>query len=462
MAQAQFNPSAPYAPLTTEESEHERQLAPSRVKPSGLAQFLAPADETANPQAYDPNTLRGYGARVGQALKSAVSSVVGMVDSPLPGMEGNPIIWNPVTQVKKDVQQFKDWNDLRKKNPDYAWAGILAPMLLTHVIGSLAPKLLPVGMGDKLAAGAGVDPADVEPVAADLRAARALPHPDTGKPIGTPNTVQDFADLAYKAEESLNNEYSQALGANAMMKGNLPDVDGNFPLSQAILKLKDKYSPETEWGRNARSLIDKRAAEYQKPISLGNLDLERKNANSRIDNFEASSQIKQASRRIASPDIAVDETIANWVRDTVYPDMDKLTGKPPGYFRQLKSRIGNLMRLQSETEIQAEKVRKSAATSRGTHLLDKLRPGISVGAEGRPHGWLGNVKEAVAPIDRETSADEAVHDAFQWRRRFAPSKGTRRLIKAGNMPLSVLVGGSSAGESAHQRIGDLLKPVPMQ
>ena len=103
MAQAQFNPSAPYAPLTTEESEHERQLAPSRVKPSGLAQFLAPADETANPQAYDPNTLRGYGARVGQALKGAGSSVVGMVDPKIArhGRQSNHL--EPSDSGKKDV-----------------------------------------------------------------------------------------------------------------------------------------------------------------------------------------------------------------------------------------------------------------------------------------------------------------------------------------------------------------------
>lgn len=397
----------------------------------------------------DVNTLKGYGSHAIEGIKGIASNVPAALDPrSIPGSQDNPINWNPATQFTKDWQRVKDWNELRKVDPDYAWGSVLGAMLLTHAIGSVAPHLLPASMADKLAAGAGVDPADVEPVASDLRAARALPNPKTGKPAGTPRTVGQFVDLANTAQKALDHQYDQALGKNGFVKSNLPDADGNFPLSERILELRDKYSPETEWGRGARKLIEKRAAEYQKPISLRNLDLERKNANSRIDAFEAASQIKQASRRIASPDIAVDEAVANWVRDNVYPDMDALSGKRLGYFRQLKTRIGNLMRVQSDAELQAEMVRRSGAVSRGTPLIDKLRPGVSMSSKAAPHGWLGNIKEALSPMDREASADKAIGDAFDIHRKLAPSRSTRRIMSRANLPLSALVGGAEGTRNA--------------
>ena len=88
------------APLTTEESEHSRQLIPAKPlssvlpNPTALDKFLAPANEKADSAAYDPNTLRGYGARTGQALKGMASSIKGLVDPrSLPGTKENPVIW---------------------------------------------------------------------------------------------------------------------------------------------------------------------------------------------------------------------------------------------------------------------------------------------------------------------------------------------------------------------------------
>ena len=143
------------------------QPSGGEAPPSRVGSFLAPANEKANPTEYDPNTLRGYGARVGQALKGAGASVAGMFDpKSIPGTKENPINWNPLTQLNKDVQGVKDWNELRKVNPDYAWGSMVAPMLLTHTVSSF---LEPAGMTAKLARGAGVDPAFIEPVVADLR-----------------------------------------------------------------------------------------------------------------------------------------------------------------------------------------------------------------------------------------------------------------------------------------------------
>jgi hypothetical protein len=379
------------------------------------------------------------------------------VTAPLPGTENNPVIWNPVTQFQKDWQGVKDWNELRKADPDYAWGNMLGGMLVSHTLSKLIGGALPKNMGDKLAAGAHVNPDDVEPVVKDLRAARSF--------WQKPRTVGDFVGLASDAQKNLDTEYANALGKYSVYKGNLPDANGRFPLSDAILELKDKYPAGTEWGNAARRMLDQRAAEYQRPVSLGDLDLERKNANSRIDAYEAMSQLKQAGKRLSTPEIAVDQTIANWVRDNVYPEMDQLTGKQPGYFRDLKLRVGNLMRLQSDAQQQAEKMSLASGIERGTPKISHARLGASVGPTGEPHGWIGNIASVVHTPDPEAAANTAVSHAFDARRVIAPSKATRQTINAAQLPVSVLMGGAATTNSVNgpaQRLVEYLRDNPQQ
>ena len=110
--------------VTTEESEHARQLAPARPLLGGtLDRLLAPKYLDRKPENGHfqrlRTTCRGSVARHGAGCTVAVST-------PLPGMKDNPVIWNPVTQIKKDFQGLRDWNELRSRDPDYAWGGFLA------------------------------------------------------------------------------------------------------------------------------------------------------------------------------------------------------------------------------------------------------------------------------------------------------------------------------------------------
>jgi len=424
--------------VTTEESEHERQLAPSRVRPSGIAQFLTPANETAAPKDYDPNTLRGYGARIAQALKGGASGLVGLITAPPPGTKENPVIWNPVTQFKKDEQAYKDWNDLRKVNPDYAWGSMVAPMLLTHTV---AKFLEPAGMVPKLARGAGVDPAFIEPVVADLR---------TAAKGAKPKTVGEFVDVANKAQKSLNDEYGTSLGKFANYKSNLPDVNGNFPISQAIKALKEKMPAITVADRAERRFIDKAAAEYKKPISLGELDLKRMQANNRLSAYYDKNDVSQYAAESRNAQIAVDKAVADWVRDNVYPEMDQLTGKPPGYFRNLKSRVGNLMNAASQAKEFAAKVHRESAVERGSTPMERVRPGGAISMRGGVHGFISNIPQIFSAADPEKGAAGAVKSAFREHQRVAPFVAPVRDVMA--TPLSAIIG----AEDAAKRPGDIL------
>jgi hypothetical protein len=414
--------------VTTEESEHARQLSPG-VKPpeKPLSRIFAAKNESANPSEFDPNTLRGYAARGVEAFKGIGSGIVNLVASPLPGTDQNPIIWNPVTQAEKDWQGVKDWNELRKMNPDYAWGSVLGPMLFTHTVSSL---MKPSGITAKLARGAGVDPAYIEPVVSDLRAAAKG---------AKPKTIGEFREVANRAQKSLNDEFAQSLGKYANLKSNLPDVNGNFPISQAIKALKDKMPAITDTDRTERSFIDKAAAEYQKPISLGELDLKRMQANNRLSAYYDKNDVSQYAAESRNAQIAVDKVVADWVRDNAYPEMDQLTGKPQGYFRNLKSRVGNLMNASSQAKEFAAKMHRESAIERGSTPLERLKPGGAISMRGGVHGYISNIPKIFSPPDPEAGANAAVKSAFGLKQKLNPPP------EALSIPLSAVTGALPEG-----------------
>jgi hypothetical protein len=431
---AQFSADTPIDTSGHLERMEQTHVAP-RPAVTSLDRMLAPNPEAGNA---DPNTLRGYGRQWGEAAKGMAAGVKGFLDPhTFPGTEGNPVIWNPVTQFKKDWQGIKEWNELRKEDAPYAWGAILSPMLLTHTVSGL---LKPAGMTAKLARGAGVDPAYIEPVVNDLRMAAK------GKKF---ESVGDFVDVASKAEKSLNQEYEDALGKTGFVRSNLPDANGHFPIATAIRMLKDRMPSITGADRAEMAYVDRAAAEYEHPISLYELDLKRMQANARLDAYYNKSDVSQYNAETKSAQLAIDKTVANWVRDNVYPDMDAMTGKPQGYFRNLKSRIGNLMNASSEAKDFAAKVHREAMTEKGSTPLERVHAGTAISASGKPHGYISNVMSAVSPRDVEASANKAVKSGFSLRQRLEPPP------EALSVPLSAIVGASIVGPRTQQLI-DLL------
>ena len=412
----------PGAQLTTEESEHARQLKPATINTiaPALDRLLAPSDMTGN----DPNTLKGYGKTWGEFLKGAGQGIRNFVATPFPGMDENPVIWNPVEQFKKDWQGVKDAWDEGKKNPNYVAGEITGPILLTHAISSV---LEPAGMVAKLTRGTNVtDARMIENTIGDLRMA--------AKETGKPRTVGEFVDSVSYAENKLNNEFADSLGQYAHYKINTPDVDGNFPLSQAIKALKEKYPPGTEINNAARRMIDARASEYQRPISLADLNRERINADARRYGLYQQSDVRSYATSTAGPENAVDNTIADWVRNNAYPEMDKLTGKPDGYFRNLQQRVGNLMRIQSETKDNAVKLHTEALKSRGSTRWERARPGTSISQSGAIHTYIPNIPEWLRPSNPEAGANAAIKSAYGIHQKFQMPPETLSL------PVSALLG----------------------
>ena len=61
----------------------------------------------------------------------------------------------------------------------------------------------------------------------------------------------------------------------------------------------------------------------------------------------------------------IDKAVADAIRDEVYPHVDQLIGKPVGYTRDLKQRIGSLMNVSSDLKEHAKTTEKQSMKSAG-------------------------------------------------------------------------------------------------
>jgi hypothetical protein len=220
--------------------------------------------------------------------------------------------------------------------------------------------------------------------------------------------------------------------------------------------LKDKMPSITAADRADLKAIDNFAKEYEKPISLYELDLKRMQANARLDAYYNKSDVGQYAAETKNAQIAVDKAVANWVRDNAYPQMDQLAGKEPGYFRNLKSRIGNLMNAQSEAKDFAAKVHREAMMEKGSTPMERVHAGTAISATGKPHGYISNVLSAFNPRDVEAAANKSVRSAFGIRQRLSPPP------EALSVPLSAIQGASPMPEGPVTRFIQQLRDEQRQ
>ena len=193
---------------------------------------------------------------------------------------------------------------------------------------------------------------------------------------GVPKNLPELNDRIEKAKSTLNTEYANALGPYATQQ-TMPSA-----ISQRILKLITPNLDMTQPGRVLKKQIQSAALEFQKPWTLAQLDQERMDANARLHAFNNKDAVDQyAATRGNNRNPAIDNAIANGVRETVYPQLDRLTGQPAGYHADLKDRIGALLNLSNESQKTLDKLNTKSLSSEGAPLLERM--GI------RPRGIIG-------------------------------------------------------------------------
>lgn len=247
--------------------------------------------------------------------------------------------------------------------------------------------------------------------------------PEVSKAVektGARKTVGDYLKNVETAKSDLNKQYANALGPYA----NHPTMP--TAISQRILALETPNMAKTAAGRRQIAIIRRAAAEFQNPWTLGELDAERMEANSRLAPYEKKGIADQYSTLKKSRSVAIDKAIADGVRETVYPQMDQLTGKPSGYFASLKQQIGSLLELQSKVDKQASELRDKTARIKGAPLFSKASAAEGAGsaATGYKHGIIRTLARAAIPEDPEKTANKRVARALR------PDPDTRYALPA--------------------------------
>lgn len=438
----------------------DKQLdALKKLSPSDQDAVLGQVKERRGKKAASPG--HGLGYQVGEAAKGAISGLKGAFVDPFihpidtvegmgrSAMVGSTPYGTPLTaptgDQKRDEANASVYGGVRneqteaagtemREHPVRTIASMAAPMIAGEAIVRGGGKVVDAvrGRGDpvsRLAYASGKGSADL--------VKQTLPEVSKiAQAEGEPHTVGEYLDTVQKAKTNLNEEYSHAIEPYEQK------VVSTRPIVQKIRNLITSNMLKTASGKaEARSIL-RAAKDFDKPWTLKELDQERMDANARLTTYESKSPVDQYSTLKKSRSVAIDKAIADGVRENVYPLMDQLTGQPPGYFAELKQKIGNLLNLHSLVDEQVKSLRDTSARTRGAPILDRLNVRASVNSSGRPHGYLAGAKEALFPRNPEKLANKAVSNAFKSKKGPAP--------RLRDMPLEAIIGATATANSGNE------------
>jgi hypothetical protein len=223
-----------------------------------------------------------------------------------------------------------------------------------------------------------------------------------------PNTVGGLRDLVNKTKTNINTEYGNAIGPYSNMKLVPTEV------SSRILALATPDMPYTAEGRADLAAIKSAATEYQQPWTLGALDSKRSRLAADLASHNAKEGVARYTAERGNINLAIDNTVNDSLRDTVYPQADALAGQPTGYFEDLKQKQSNLIRLEQILNKRIEDLQGAQRAQRGAPLGGQIHAGAYL-TPGGGHAYIGNLINYVrnstggGPM---TSANKATAAAF--------------------------------------------------
>lgn len=380
-----------------------------------------------------PTAPPTFGSRLAESLgvptstddlkNAAISTGMGILYPPLLAGQAAQQMWNkttqPMTPQEKADMAVHPVGQVLNQGAKRILEGPLAPVggqvvsniaedkgnlgaQAGDVVGTIANLLmLKEAKGPKtegrLAYSTGAEARDIMKAAPDLIAEASK----NGRPADLNGLIEGTIK---NAKDNLNTEYANALGPYANQKIMPSQV------SQRILALITPNMDMTQPGKVLKKQIQSAAVEFQKPWTLAQLDQERMDANARLHSFEKKEAVDQyAATRGNNRTAAIDKAIADGVRADVYPLMDQALGKPPGYFANIKDRIGALMDIESDAKAHRDALRTRSLKAEGAPMMERLKLRGLVGEEGHPRFYFSNL---LGPSDPLASAGKIAQAAF--------------------------------------------------
>lgn len=206
--------------------------------------------------------------------------------------------------------------------------------------------------------------------------ARSLADIKNAAKAGPTNTVDDFLSTVNRAKANLSNEAGAAMAPIAQ-RSTIP-----IGISDKIRDLITPNLAQTPDGLAEIQKIKEAAKDFEKPWTYEQLDAERGTINKKLNNFYKKGVADQYAAT-GNRTIAIDKTIADAIRDKLYPEMDQQAGQPTGYFRDLKQRHGALINLQDALTDRVEDLKdQTARIQGGPRLTDEQAAAGATGHAG--------------------------------------------------------------------------------
>jgi hypothetical protein len=166
-------------------------------------------------------------------------------------------------------------------------------------------------------------------------------------------TIGDFSNLLETAKREIGNKVDLAMQQPVMRNGKqipLRDAEANTnPIANRIKNLLTAHPSEAPGavGDNPTKLtnIRKRAMQYAKPRTYGELTDRRIVLNNELSGFYNLPASEQRAYLLQHPEIEIDKAEADAIRDIIYPEMDIASGHEIGTTKALQEKRGALITL---------------------------------------------------------------------------------------------------------------------
>ena len=219
-------------------------------------------------------------------------------------------------------------------------------------------------------------------------------------------TVKSFLNGVNKRKDAMNLEKEAALA---------PVADVNFKPTAVAKRIRDlvrPYMAQSEY-KTEKDAIEAAAKNFDKGWTFGQLDALRTDLGSQLSKHKAKGSVAKYVAEKGDLALSIDNAILDGLRETVYPTMDQVAGKPAGYFEQMGARQSSLIHLQQVLEKRVKDLQGAQATSEATPRFAPLKNiSIYAHAGAAPRGYVHGIQDIFMPPREYRDASRHVAEAF--------------------------------------------------
>jgi hypothetical protein len=450
-----------FGPPETEESEHARQLTPAQplgslVPQGGFLQRAASAvglpTSSDEAKGMEPSTAEVVGGPIVTAGKMAWNYGNNMVDlarqthhnskDAIENIQSGQPIGPNLGKIASGVTEFglrgplgpfggsaiqQGGEDFEKGN-NAGTAGDFAGSVINLLTLDRGIGQSDKSMANKLTFVAGKPSAEAVNATIQTLKDEAAAKTSLGKSGATsnhpPGSAGEFLGTVQSAKNKINEAYGNALGPYAAKPFMPLDPSGKPLIPARLEELKKGYMNFTDEGKKELGEIKQAQADFSKPHPLGDLDAYRTRLNTEMATVNGlTPSARYGNLGKASVGFRVDKAILDAIADAVYPEADRLAGKPRGTFEKMKQQQMNLMQIERSLETRIRDAQRDAQFRAGTPLSERMNIRGVVGERGNPRAYISNAREAVAPRNELKHMDKQTKSAFPapWKESVASS-----------------------------------------